>query len=318
MIKAVFRPEEIAIGNLKVYLEAPPSFDEEKLSEIKTTEEGAEDEIYEGPTADDLRKEAELFKSQWGTEREAMIRSAQVEADGIIKSAEEAAFQEVKRRTNEAQALKQTAKDEAEKIIADAVQQAKETQEASQISAINRQKEAEERGFLEGREAGFNDGKAEVERLIQRSQVVLERAQDKRAEILAEAEHQLIDLILLISRKVIKILSENQKDVLIANVAEALKKVKAKGEVIIRVNTMDMKLTTEHTKDFIQLLEGTNTIQVQEDTSVDVGGCIIETEFGEIDARISSQMAELESRILEITPIVEKTDNARASDAHPA
>ncbi|MDR1324706.1 MAG: flagellar assembly protein FliH [Treponema sp.] len=317
MIKAVFRPEEIAIGNLKVYLEAPPSFTTEKLSET-TTEDSEEPEVYEGPTADDLRKEAELFKSQWGTEREAMIRSAQVEADGIIKSAEDAAFQEVKRRTDEAQTLKQTAKDEAETIIADAMQKAKEMQEASQASVINRQKEAEERGFLEGHEVGFNEGKAEVERLIERTQVVLERAQDKRAEILAEAERQLIDLALLISRKVVKVLSENQKNVLIANVSEALKKVKAKGEVIIRVNMADMKLTTEHTREFIQLLEGTNTIQVQEDTSVDVGGCIIETEFGEIDARISSQMAELEAKILEITPIVERTGNARAADAHSA
>jgi flagellar assembly protein FliH len=318
MTKAVFRPEEVSLGNLKIYLEAPPSFAEENLPQIKATEDGEEHEVYEGPTADDLRKEAELFKSQWGTEREAMIRSAQVEADGIIKNAEEAAFQEVKRRTDEARVLKQTANDEAEKIIAEAAQKAKETQEAAQVSAINRQKEAEERGFLEGHKAGFNEGKAEVERLIERTQVVLERTQDKRAEILAEAEHQLIDLALLISRKVVKILSENQKDVLIANVSEALKKVKAKGEVIIRVNMADMKLTTEHTKEFIQLLEGTNTIQVQEDTSVDAGGCIIETDFGEIDARISSQLAELEAKILEIAPIVEKTGNARTPDAHSA
>jgi flagellar assembly protein FliH len=318
MTKAVFRPEEIAIGNLKVYLEAPPAFTEEAPPDTETTEDGAEHEVYEGPSVDDLRQEAELFKSQWGTEREAMIRSAQVEADGIIKNAEDAAFQEVKRRTDEAQTLKQTARDEAEKLIADAAQKAQEAHEASQASVAGRQKEAEERGFLEGRTTGFNEGKAEVARLIERTQVVLERAQDKRAEILAEAERQLIDLALLISRKVVKILSENQKEVLIANVSEALRKVKARGEVIIRVNTADMKLTTEHTKEFIQLLEGTNTIQVQEDTSVDVGGCIIETDFGEIDARISSQMAELEAKILEIAPIVERTGKAKVADEHSA
>jgi flagellar assembly protein FliH len=40
-----------------------------------------------------------------------------------------------------------------------------------------------------------------------------------------------------------------------------------------------------------------------EDTSVDEGGCVIETDFGEIDARIASQLAELEAKILEISPI---------------
>jgi flagellar assembly protein FliH len=51
------------------------------------------------------------------------------------------------------------------------------------------------------------------------------------------------------------------------------------------------------------MMEGVKGIQVQEDSTVDSGGCIIETDFGEIDARISSQLAELEARILEISPI---------------
>jgi flagellar assembly protein FliH len=69
---------------------------------------------------------------------------------------------------------------------------------------------------------------------------------------------------------------------------------------------VDLKLTTEHTKDFISLVEGVKSIQVVEDSSVDSGGCIIETDFGEIDARIASQLAELEAKILEISPIKSK------------
>ena len=49
-----------------------------------------------------------------------------------------------------------------------------------------------------------------------------------------------------------------------------------------------------------------------EDSSVDSGGCIIETDFGEIDARISSQLAELEAKILEISPIKSKMKSSAA------
>jgi hypothetical protein len=56
-------------------------------------------------------------------------------------------------------------------------------------------------------------------------------------------------------------------------------------------------------QDFIKMLEGAKSVQVVEDSSVGPGGCVIETDFGEIDARISSQLAELESKILEISPI---------------
>jgi flagellar assembly protein FliH len=143
---------------------------------------------------------------------------------------------------------------------------------------------------------------------------VLERAQDKRAEILAETEQEIIDLVLLISRKVIKVISENQRNVVISNVVQALRKVKGRGNIIIRVNMVDVKLTTEHIKDFIQLLEGSKSIQVVEDSTVDAGGCVIETDFGEIDARISSQLAELETKILEISPIKARAKTASIAE----
>jgi flagellar assembly protein FliH len=101
---------------------------------------------------------------------------------------------------------------------------------------------------------------------------------------------------------VVKAITESQRNVILQNVVQALRKVKARGNVIIRVNIADLKLTTEHIKDFIQMMEGTG-IQVVEDSTVGPGGCIIETDFGEIDARISSQLAELEAKILEVSPI---------------
>jgi flagellar assembly protein FliH len=305
MAKAVFRPGEIIISGEKVVLDPPHAFpdlahlapSEETLEEVEDVEE------YSGPTAEDLRREAENFRTQWEAEREAMIRSARAEADGIIKEAEEAAFQEVKRRTDQAQSMKRQAEDEAGKIVAEAEQKAAGIEAASRAAFEAERKDAEERGRAAGREAGFAEGKAEVERLIQRTKTVLERAQDKRAEILAETEQEIIDLVLLIARKVIKVISDNQRNVVISNVIQALRKVKGRGNIIIRVNMADVKLATDHIKDFIQLVEGSKTIQVVEDSTVDSGGCIIETDFGEIDARISSQLAELETKILEISPI---------------
>jgi flagellar assembly protein FliH len=316
MAKAVFRPGEITLAGERIVLEPPHAFPD--LAHMAPVEEEVEDlteaEEYSGPTVDDLRREADSFRIQWEAEREAMIRSARAEADGIIKEAEDAAFQEVKRKTDEAQSLKRQAMDESEKIIAEAEEKAKAIENDSRSAFEAERKDAEERGRVAGREAGFAEGKAEVERLIQRTQVVLERAQDKRGEILAETEQEIIDLVLLISRKVIKVISENQRNVVISNVVQALRKVKGRGNIIIRVNMVDVKLSTEHIKDFIQLVEGSKSLQVVEDSTVDPGGCVIETDFGEIDARISSQLAELETKILEISPIRSKAKTAALTE----
>jgi flagellar assembly protein FliH len=49
---------------------------------------------------------------------------------------------------------------------------------------------------------------------------------------------------------------------------------------------------------------------VVEDSTVDSGGCVIETDFGEINARISSQLAELEDAILAMSPIKGRAKSA--------
>jgi flagellar assembly protein FliH len=309
MAKAVFRLGEIAVREDKLTLDPPTAFPE--LAHLTNVEDALEEipqarEEYSGPTVEDLRREADEFSRQWEIEKQAMLGSAKIEVERIMKEAEQAAFKEVKRKTDEGQAIKRQAQDEADRIITEAQEAARQLQEDAKASFEAERKEAEELGRTVGREAGFTEGKAEVERLIQRTQIVLERAQNKRAEILEQTEQEIINLVLLISRKVIKIISENQRNVITSNVIQALRKVKSRGDILIRVNMADLKLATENTKEFINMVEGVKSIHVVEDSSVDEGGCIIETDFGEIDARIASQLAELETKILEISPIKSK------------
>jgi len=310
MAKAVFRSGELVNLTDKIMIDAPTAYPE--IAHLAPKEEKVEVisdiEKYTGPTADDLRREADEFRSRWEEEKERMFSSAKIEAESIIKEAQEAAFAEVKRQTDEGQVIRQQAEQDAERIINDAQKRAYQIEDELRQNISSQQKEALDKGREDGRVDGFAEGKAEVDRLIERTQLILERAQDKRAEILAETEHEIVNLTLLIARKVIKVISENQRNIIISNVVEALRKVKAHGNIIIRVNLLDLKLATEHKEDFINMLEGVKSIQVVEDSSVDSGGCIIETDFGEIDARIASQLAELENKILEISPI--KTEAA--------
>ncbi len=305
MLKAVFRPEELVTLTDKVIIDSPTSHPD--LAHLAPVEEPVEEltdiDEYTGPTADDLRREAEMFKAHWEKEKEGMIDLAKTEAEKIMQEARDLAQQEIQSGTAQSELLKKQAEADAQKIIEEANAKAAEMEKEVRQKLDDERKEAQEQGREQGREEGYAEGKAEVDRLIERTQTVLERAQDKRGEILAEAEQQIVDLVLLIARKVIKIISENQRNVIISNVIQSLRKIKSKGNVIIRVNMADLKLATEHKQEFISLMENVKSIQIVEDTTVDPGGCIIETEFGEIDARISSQLAELESKILEISPM---------------
>ena len=261
----------------------------------KPVEEVVEEVVpeYTGPTADDLRREAEAFKAQWEQEKQNMLMEAQSRADEIVKKAEDAAFAVVKNDAEQnVQEIIRKAQEDAARII-----------EEANVEQDSLKKSGYSEGLNKGREEGFAAGQGEVERLIERTHKILEGVMARREEILSETEQQIVELVILMTRKVVKIISENQKSVVMANILQALKKVKGRGEVTIRVNLADVKLTSEHTQDFIKQVENIQTITVLEDSSVEKGGCIVETDFGAIDARIQSQLSELESAILEISPV---------------
>lgn len=302
MAKHVFRPTEVTHLTQSVVIESP-------ISEIETAEPAEEIFEYTGPSVDDLRQEAEAFKERWEEEKARMIAAAEADARTIIANAEKAAFDEVQAKTDEVQTVKQEAEDEARRMLDEAAKQAADELTAARSQVESIRKSAHDEGFQAGKDEGYEQGRAEVQRLVAQIHSIIGHTLEKRNEIIDESETQIINLVLLIVKKVIKVISENQKNVVINNVIQALRKLKSRGEVIIRVNLEDVKLTSEHVKDFMNMVGSVRSITVVEDASVDRGGCVLETDFGEIDARISSQLHEIEEKILDMAPIRTKGDD---------
>ncbi len=298
MAKTVFRPGEVKKSDDHVLLQLSRKFVvDEPLVEIE------EAPVYQGPTADDLRREAEAYKSRWELERQELVDQARTEADSIVEDARKAAFDEVKRKTDQGQVIRQQAEDQAKSIVEAAEKQASELIAATKAKMDEQLKDGYNDGFKKGQEAGFREGNLEAQRLTDRLHTMIERMMDKRQEILAETEQQIVDLVLLMTRKIVKVISENQRNIVVSNVVQALRKVKGRGDVTIRVNLNDVAMTTQHIKDFLTTAENIKNITVVEDSTIDRGGCVIDTDFGAIDAKIVSQLNEIEQRILEVSPI---------------
>jgi flagellar assembly protein FliH len=298
--KNVFRPTEIVNLTNRIFIDAPVVKKEMPVKKEEIAADNSAEKMAE------LQKEVEEFRVSWEEEKRRMIEEANVEANKIITEAEELAFEKVKEKTNEAQKIRQDAASEVKKIIDDAKKEASAVEQdaLSKIKEIER--EAQERGYKDGHEKGYKDGGQEVERLIERLHAIISKAIEKRNQIIEESETQVINMVLLIAKKVIKVISENQKNVVINNVMQALLKVKGSGDVVIRVNPDDLDLASSHIDSFLKRLEQGRNISILEDTSVDRGGCVIETDFGQINARISSQLHEIEEKILEMMPISSK------------
>jgi flagellar assembly protein FliH len=277
-----------------VYEEAPVIEEETVVSEAprETAYETAREERKE--TRDELLEEARRIREE-----------AEAEAERVRKEADDAAFKIVQKSNVDVRTAQEEAQSEKDRILREATEEAARVEEEANQKAQSIVDEAKRKAFGEGREEGYQSGKEEVDRLVERLHAVLNAAIDERHRIIDRTERQIIDLILMIVRKVVKVISENERKVVIENVKEALKKIKGDTEITIRVNTRDLNLTTKNKRAFIASVESLKQVHVEEDSRIEPGGCIIETSYGDIDARIQNQLALIEERIRELVPIGE-------------
>ena len=115
--------------------------------------------------------------------------------------------------------------------------------------------EAYQRGYDAGREVGFKKGQAEVRRLIDRLGTIVGKAIDIREDIIQASEKQMVEMILIIARKAIKDEIVERKEIVLNNIREALKRIKDRDRVDIRVNFSDLEITTAHKDELIKLME---------------------------------------------------------------
>lgn len=304
MGRKIFKPGEIRVLDNKVFINPPYIPLKQKVEEgvVEEVQEVVE-ELRATPFEEEKTYSLEEEREKLYDEAKKVKEEADSEARRIREEAESEALNLNRERESELQRLKEVAQEEAKRIVEEATKKAQEIENSSKEKAEKLLIEIKIKATEEGEEEGFKKGEEEVKRLIERLHIILNAAIDLRKEIVERTEKQLIDLVFLITKKVVKIISESEKKVVIENVKEALKKVGKETSITIRVNTQDLELTTKHKGKFIGLIEGVETVTILEDSRVDPGGCIIETSFGDVDARIQRQLNIIEEKIRELSPL---------------
>jgi flagellar assembly protein FliH len=80
---------------------------------------------------------------------------------------------------------------------------------------------------------------------------------------------------------------------------QALEHLLAHGPVTVRIHPCDLDQAQDLQQDGRALSKPGSIVQLQADENVRRGGCVIESAFGTIDARLDAQLAELEQRFRE-------------------
>ncbi|MBW5396689.1 flagellar assembly protein FliH [Brachyspira pilosicoli] len=296
MPEKVFKAKSIVELTQKVNIAVP----HHKLQEEIDFEEQEE---YHGPSIEEIEAEIAGLRAQWEEDLKDMRRKAADEAQRIIEDAKNQAFEIFKAKQNEVHIMSEQAKVDASRIIQDANAEKERIQSESESIKDAAYKEGYAKGYDEGFEKSFADGNNDLTKLNEKLKKILAETINKRNEIIDTAEAQLIEVAILIAKRVVKMLTEKDKGIVIRNIQEALRRIKGRTKITIRVNIDDLEISARHKDEFYQMLDKIEGVTVLEDPNVDVGGCMIETDFGDIDARINTQLNEIETAIKEVEPI---------------
>ncbi|WP_205418635.1 flagellar assembly protein FliH [Borrelia miyamotoi] len=241
---------------------------------------------------DEIEHEHALAKKEIDVECSKILEEANEQANKIVSLANERAEALQREAEDKKGAIERDSNFEIEKIV-------KEHEEKLKIALETETA----KGRNEGYDAGFEKGREDSDKVLGKLNSIISSLVTKRKEILESSGEHIMNLVMQIAVKVVKKIVDSQRGVIIENVNEALKKIKSKTNIVIRVNLDDMDIVSHQKHEFISKFDLIENLEVIEDVNIGKGGCIIETDFGEIDARISSQLDRIEEKFKNFSSI---------------
>jgi len=186
---------------------------------------------------------------------------------------------------------------EEEKVEVRALELLKEVQE-------NAYKEAYDLGISEGREEAFSKFSREISEKLANLETLLKAIADAKKEILNFNEAHMIQLIFQVATKLAKVEVERNDQALTEILRSAVTLAQDEEDITVRVAPDQHEFVEELKKQNGRQFEFLKKIKFEPSADVSVGGCIVETNYGEVDARVEQRVQSLWNVLAENMPKV--------------
>lgn len=149
--------------------------------------------------------------------------------------------------------------------------------------------EAHATGYAEGRAAGHEQGAAEVARLAHTFKEAVTGIAALRGELVEAIERDALDLGLQLATRVVAGVSELRGELISEAVRGALARISERRRIAVLVNPADVDLLKQAIAEQTAA-SGVEHCEVRSDERVAIGGAIVATEEGEVDASVWTQL----------------------------
>lgn len=201
-------------------------------------------------------------------------------------------------RRNELIALEEELKEKLQKAEEEAKELVGKAEEEARLLVNDIKAEAWEEGYARGRQEALSHMEQNIDSTLISANNIITEASIKAREIFMNNKEEMIKLSILMAEKIIKNEVKN-KDILIYNLMEAMKKTQNNKELKIYISWEQLVYKEELIERLQSSFQGIENLEIIEDRTVSPGGCIIQTKLGKIDGTIENQLEVLINSLYE-------------------
>jgi flagellar assembly protein FliH len=176
------------------------------------------------------------------------------------------------------------------------------------------------RGLNEGREQGRDEGRQQalaesaeqIAQLTRRWEQALSEWESQRTAMIQQAREDVLVFAFELARKIVHRVLQSDSTIVKDQVSAALALLVRPQAVAIHVHPDDRDAVQEVLPAILKAAAGCEHARLQEDSTIERGGCIVTTQRGRLDATISTQLDRIAEAILPSTASTETNGNASA------
>jgi flagellar assembly protein FliH len=184
-----------------------------------------------------------------------------------------------------------------EKIEVAALEKLKEIQEGAYQEAYNL-------GLEEGRNLAFQKQSKEISTRLDTMDALLSTIINLKEDLRAHNEAHLIRLVFQMATRLAKVEVTTNNESVVSVLKDAIRLAQDEENVTVRVSNDQFEFFEELKKNTGREFDFLKKIRFEPSADITAGGCIVETNYGEVDARVEQRIAQLWATLSENIPKV--------------
>lgn len=167
------------------------------------------------------------------------------------------------------------------------------------LAGASRESEAQAaEAFARGKREGAEQVEKRLGPTIQAFASAVEEISRLRESILKNSSDDMLRLVLAIAEQIIPCVVSINPEIIHHTIVKALQAAAAADSYHIKVHPDDMAVVMEKKPLLMASISGLRNLTVEENPGITRGGCLVESELGQVDATIESQLDEIREKIL--------------------